>query len=129
MISESLRVLIADDEFQLLQVLVRVLEKQGYSVVSATDGKDAIRALRDASAPIDAIVLDAAIGPDGAGEVLEALAAERPRIGVVVTSGDQLADPIRFQLQTVRGIFLFKPFPPSALLRAVEDALAKGNKA
>ncbi|HXV37027.1 MAG TPA: response regulator, partial [Myxococcota bacterium] len=95
----SPRVLIADDESQLLRVLVRAFEKHGYSVVAATDGKLAIDLLRRADAAIDAIVLDAAIGPGGAGGVLEVVAAERPALAVVVTSGDQLPSPLRCQLR------------------------------
>lgn len=120
-------VLIADDESQLLRVLIRVLEKQGYAVVSAADGKAAIDALRKTPAAIDAIVLDAAIGPDGAGTVLEVLAAERPRIGVILTSGAQLSDPLRSRLLECNGLFLLKPFQPNALVEAVERSLAQGS--
>lgn len=119
------RVLIADDEPQLLRVLIRVLERQGYTVISAPDGKVALEALRETSEAIDAIVIDAAIGPKGAGAVLEVLAAEQPQIGVIVTSGDQLPDSLRSRLLASNGIFLLKPFPSSALVEAVEDSLVK----
>ncbi len=119
------RVLIADDEPQLLRVLIRVLERQGYTVISAPDGKVAVEALRGASEAIDAIVIDAAIGPEGAGAVLEVLAAEQPQIGVIVTSGGQLPDSLRSRLLASNGIFLLKPFPSSALVEAVEDSLVK----
>ncbi len=125
---DSPRILIADDEPQLLRVLVRVLEKQGYAVDSAVDGKSAIEVLRGAPGAIDAIVIDAAIGPEGAGAVLEVLAAEQPGVGVVVTSGDQLPRPLRSRLLAIHGSFLLKPFLPSALLKAVEDALAGGGE-
>ena len=119
------RVLIADDEPQLLRVLIRVLERQGYTVISAPDSKVALEALRETSEAIDAIVIDAAIGPKGAGAVLEVLAAEQPQIGVIVTSGDQLPDSLRSRLLASNGIFLLKPFPSSALVEAVEDSLVK----
>ncbi|MCH7645506.1 MAG: response regulator [Myxococcales bacterium] len=119
------RVLIADDESQLLRVLIRVLERQGYAVISAPDGKVAVEALRGASEAIDAIVIDAAISPEGAGAVLEVLAAEQPQIGVIVTSGDQLSDSLRSRFLASNGIFLLKPFPPSALIEAVDDSLSK----
>ena len=125
MATGSPRVLIADDESQLLRVLIRVLERQGYTVISAPDGKVAVEALREASEAIGAIVIDAAIGPDGAGAVLEVLAAEQPQIGVIVTSGDQLPDSLRSRLLASNGIFLLKPCPPSALVAAVEGSLVK----
>jgi len=121
------RVLIAEDESQLLRVLVRVLEKRGYAVVSAADGKTAIDVLRKTPSEIDTIVLDAAIGPDGAGAVLEVLAAEQPQTGVILTSGAELSDSLRSRLRANGGVFLLKPFPPSALVEAVERSLANGS--
>jgi two-component system OmpR family response regulator len=119
------RILIADDEPQLLRVLVRVLEDQGYTVISALDGKAALEAMREAPEAIDAIVIDAAIGPEGAGPVLEMLAAERPQVRVIVTSGDQLPSSLRSRLLASNGIFLLKPFLPRALEEAVEGSLIK----
>jgi two-component system response regulator PrrA len=124
-VANSPRILIADDESQLLRVLVRVLEKQGYTVISALDGKAALETLRKTPEAIDAIVIDAAIDPEGAGPVLEVLAAEQPQIGVVVTSGDQLPGSLRSRLLASNGIFLLKPFLPSALIEVVEASLVK----
>jgi two-component system response regulator PrrA len=123
--ANSPRILIADDESQLLRVLVRVLERRGYTVMSAPDGKAAIAALREAPDAFGAIVIDATIGPEGAGPVLDVLAAEQPQVEVIVTSGDQLAGSLRSRLLESNGIFLLKPFLPSALEEAVEDALVK----
>ncbi len=125
MVAKSPRILVADDEPQLLRILVHVLEKRGYTVISAQEGNAAIEALRGAPEAIDAIVIDAAIDPEGAGPVLEVVAEEQPQIGVIVTSGDQLPGPLRARLLASNGIFLLKPFPPSALLEAVEDSLVK----
>jgi len=119
------RILIADDEPQLLRVLVRVLEDQGYVVISALDGKAAVEAMQGAPEAIDAIVIDAAISPEGAGPVLKMLAAERPQVGVIVTSGDQLPSSLRSQLLASNGVFLLKPFLPRALEEAVEGSLIK----
>ena len=125
MVANLPRILIADDEPQLLRVLVRVLEDQGYAVISALDGKAALEAMRGAPEAIDVIVIDAAIGPEGAGPVLEMLAAEWPQVGVIVTSGDQLASSLRSQLLASNGVFLLKPFLPRSLEEAVEGSLIK----
>ncbi len=124
-IAKPPRILIADDESQLLRVLVRVLEKQGYTVISAQEGKAAVEALREAPGAIDAIVIDAAIDPEGAGPVLDVVAEEQPQIGVIVTSGDQLPGPLRSRLLANNGIFLLKPFLPNALVEAVKDSISK----
>jgi len=125
-VANSPRVLIADDEPQLLHVLGRVLERQGYTVITALDGKAAVEALREAPEPIDAIVIDAAIGPEGADAVLEWLAAEHPQVGVIVTSGAQISNSLRSRLIASNGTFLLKPFLPNVLVEAVEESLVKG---
>jgi two-component system KDP operon response regulator KdpE len=122
----SPRILIADDESQLLRVLTRVLETQGYTVISAREGKAALEALRRAPEGIDAIVIDAGIDPEGAGPVLEVVAEEQPQIGVIVTSGDQLPSSLQSRLLASNGVFLLKPFLPSAFVEAIEGSLAKG---
>ncbi len=119
------RILIADDEPQLLRVLVRVLEQQEYTVISAPDGKVAAEALRGAPEAIDVVVIDAAIDPEGADPVLEWVAEEQPQIGVIVTSGDQLSDPLRSRVLANNGIFLLKPFLPKALVQAVEGLVTE----
>jgi DNA-binding NtrC family response regulator len=96
-------------------------------VVSAADGNTAIDVLRKTPSEIDSIVLDAAIGPDGAGAVLEVLAAEQPKTGVILTSGAELSDSLRSRLRANGGSFLLKPFPPSALVEAVERSLVNGS--
>jgi CheY-like chemotaxis protein len=51
-----LTVLVADDEFAVLEVLSMALEGEGYRVLKAGDGADALRLL--ASQPCDMIVCD-----------------------------------------------------------------------
>ena len=121
----SPRVLIADDGPQLLRVLVQALEKNGYPVVTASNGVEAIRVFRDAPDEITVVVLDAAMGPHGAGDVLTTVAKERPRLGVVITSAGQLPDSLRSLRLAHGGILLRKPFARSALLCVVEDSLTR----
>jgi CheY-like chemotaxis protein len=120
------QVLIAEDEPQLLRVLVRVLEKQGYAIAAAADGRAAIDELRKILS-LDVIVIDAAIGPDGAGAVLDVLDADQPNVGVILSSGAQLSDALRVRLRAIDGVFLLKPFTPSVLVDAVERMFAKGR--
>ena len=117
------RVLIADDEPQLLRVLVLALEKSGCSVVTANNGVEAISIIRAAPSEVTAVVVDAAISPHGAADVLATIAKERPQLRVVITSGDELSNSLRSVLHAHNGIFLHKPFLPRALLCALKDPL------
>jgi hypothetical protein len=44
---------------------------------------------------------------------------------VVITSGDELSNSLRAALLAHNGIFLHKPFLPSALLCALKDPLTQ----
>lgn len=120
------RVLLADDELQLLAVLVRLVERDGYPVVTASSGEQAMRTF-ETDGQVGIVVLDAAMGTNGVDDVLDAMLAERPGLGIVLTSGDALAESLRSVLVANDGIFLRKPFPPRALLRALYDCLDKGR--
>lgn len=120
-------VLVAEDESQLLRLVERLLVQAGYEVLSARNGDEALSSVVAYGARIGIAVLDAAIAPRGAGEVVEALGKQSRAIGVVLTSGDALEGDLRQLMLDCDGIFLHKPFPPSALLRALEDSLVKAE--
>lgn len=124
--SPGCRVLVADDEPQLLRLMARVLGKEGYPVRTACDGTEARRVFEGGGEPIEVLVLDAAIVPRGGAEVLEAALERNDSLGIVLTSGDVLDEALRDLVLQHDGVFLRKPFPPSALLRAVQDSRIKG---
>jgi CheY-like chemotaxis protein len=118
-------VLVAEDEPQVLRLVERLLAQAGYEVLSARDGDEALASVAAHGARIGVALLDATIVPRGAGEILEALAKQGRGIGVVLTSGDALERDLQRRMLDCDGVFLHKPFPPSALLRVLEDCLAE----
>lgn len=116
------RVLVADDDPQILRLVARLLERGGFAVERAADGEEALRRFRAAPGSIGVVVLDAAIAPGGAAPLLEEMARLAPDLGVVLTSGDVLRGEQRALLAEHGGVFLRKPFAPDALLRAVADS-------
>jgi CheY-like chemotaxis protein len=51
-------ILIVDDDIDIREVLVEALEDQGFEVVSAADGQEALMLVRSLAAPPSAILLD-----------------------------------------------------------------------
>ena len=79
------RLLVADDSETVLLMLQRRLEMEGYDVVTATDGFEALERLRDAQEP-DVILLDAMMPNMSGTEVLEQLRKQGSKIPVLMIS-------------------------------------------
>ena len=102
--------------------LVRALERQGYVVLSAANGADALQLIGE-RVDVDVVVTDLTM-PRMTGEQLVArLQEERPGLPVVVMSGYS-ASMLDAAGRPAAHHFLQKPFPIELLLRAVADALA-----
>lgn len=117
-------VVLADDEQQLLDLMGRILERAGYRVLSARDGDRALELFRGDAGRVAAVVLDVTIPPSGAVSVLRQMCAEQPGLGVVLISGSPPAPEAREILNASGGIFVPKPFSPSVLTRALDEARA-----
>src|ERR1700752_3577888 len=75
------RVLVVDDEPSLAELLASVLRYEGWNVVTAGTGAEAVRTAREFRP--DAVVLDIML-PDFNGlEVMRRLRAELPQVGVL----------------------------------------------
>jgi DNA-binding response OmpR family regulator len=119
------RVAVLEDEPQLLALMVRIFERAGWHVRSAARGDESEAFLSDHPPVPDAVVVDMAIQPHGAGPVIASVASQSEPIGLVVVSGDLLDPDLQAPLEACGGIFLHKPFAPKALLDAVESAVVR----
>jgi CheY-like chemotaxis protein len=106
------------------------LELDGYEVVEAIDGQDALAILQDLSQPLpDVITLDAVMpGRDGWWAV--ATIRADPRLAhipiVMVTASTQNSDRAKAQRAAV-DVFVTKPFDPEDLVTRI-GALMAGNR-
>jgi two-component system, OmpR family, response regulator MprA len=81
------RLLVADDSETVLLMLQRRLEMEGYEVVTATDGVEALDRIREAeSNPPDVILLDAMMPNKSGTEVLAELRKSGSTIPVLMIS-------------------------------------------
>jgi DNA-binding NtrC family response regulator len=115
-------ILVAEDEPGVRRVAATILNRQGYTVLEATDGEDVLRVLQGAKGPVALVILDQRMPGPGAGATVTAIRALNPAVRVLLMSGftePEVAPEVR---HLVRG-FLGKPFRGSELLRAVEAAL------
>lgn len=118
------KVLVVDDDADLLALVGRRLRHAGHRVVEVGCGVDAEAVVRDKGVP-DVLVLDVNM-PDLNG--LELLGRVRNQTGqadlpAVFLSGRVAAEDIAAG-QALGAVYLTKPFVNSALLRAVEAVLS-----
>jgi CheY-like chemotaxis protein len=115
------RVLIADDEGAIRDMLARLLQKQGLTVETATDGADALRKL-ESSEPFDLLVTDMIMpGMDGS-ELIAAARARHPALRVLAISG--YAGDLARRNISADVPWLQKPFSAQDLAAAIDRALA-----
>jgi PAS domain S-box-containing protein len=81
-------VLVAEDEDALREMVVQVLRIQGYTVLEAASGSQALEAWKQADRPVDLLLTDMVM-PGGmmGSELAEFLLAESPSLRVIYTSG------------------------------------------
>jgi signal transduction histidine kinase/ActR/RegA family two-component response regulator len=114
-------VLVVDDERAIRSLIRRVLERRGFSIVTANDGAEALQIFRKQSDSIVLVVLDLTMPRMGGRETLERLRAIRPDVSTILTSGYN-QDVIESMIVEPTA-FLHKPFTPRELLAAVSSAL------
>ena len=117
-------ILIVDDEPALIRLVSRVLERKGYATLVASDGDEAIAEFEKHKDTIDGVILDVVIPSGGGGAVLAHLAAARPDLMVILSSGDEPNDEMSARIEEYGGVFLRKPYLPKALIKLVESELA-----
>ncbi|MEW5849321.1 MAG: ATP-binding protein [Myxococcota bacterium] len=115
------RVLLVEDDVHLRGVAVRVLREAGYQVDGVGSAEEAVGRLE--AEAYDAVVSDVVMPGKSGLELMEHVTREHPDMGVVLMSGyaDTLLDRPRGTGRSPE--FLQKPFPPRALLEALQRAL------
>ena len=113
------RILIVDDERNIVSSLQGILSDEGYEVACAKDGLEALEKIQ--SDPPDLVVLDIWIpGMDGI-EVLNAIRNYNQEIGVLIMSGHASIDTAVKATKLGANDFIEKPFSYSQLIQAVES--------
>jgi DNA-binding response OmpR family regulator len=119
------RLLVADDSETVLLMLERRLEMEGYEVVTATDGVEALDRLHEAGAnKPDVILLDAMMPNKSGTEVLEELRDEGSKIPVLMISAHLDAnEPDRMRSLGATDC-IPKPFEWEDLIGKIEELVA-----
>ncbi|MFL5583737.1 MAG: PAS domain S-box protein [Gemmatimonadaceae bacterium] len=119
-------ILLVEDEEAVRGLTSRILEKQGYRVIAAQHGREAMEIASNEDGHIDLVLTDIVMpGMNGRG-LVERLAAIRPRIKSLYMSGYTDDDIVRRGFIEPSKSFLQKPFTSDALLQTVRKVLDEG---
>jgi CheY-like chemotaxis protein len=115
------RLLVADDSETVLLMLQRRLEMEGYEVVTAKDGLEALERLREAKKDPDLILLDAMMPNMSGTEVLEELRGSGSKIPVLMISAHLDAQEPDRMLSLGATDCIPKPFEWDLLIGKIEE--------
>ena len=122
------RVLVVDDEPNILRTLTFVLKKEGYDVSSATNGEEAMAEVR--SSKPDLIFLDIMMPKKNGYEVCQEI-KDDPNLSdihiIMLTAKGQDADREK-GLSVGAEEFMTKPFSPIQVIGRVRELLGSPNE-
>jgi two-component system OmpR family response regulator len=118
-----MRILVVEDEPDLLSGIVRALRKQGYSVDTAPDGDEGL--FKAQSVDYDVVLLDVMLPLKDGWTVLRQLRQTRRTPVLMLTARDRPEDRVR-GLDTGADDYLVKPFDLSELLARIRALIRRG---
>ncbi len=115
-------ILLAEDDETLRTLTARILTAQGYHVLEASDGVEALRVAENHTGTLDLLTTDMVMPSMGGSDLANELTALRPGIKVLFVSGYTDDAVGRGELQP-GDAFLQKPVDPRILARKVRQML------
>jgi PAS domain S-box-containing protein len=117
------KILIVEDQDEVRAVARRILITNGYSVIEARNGVDALTLLNDLDFNVDLVLTDAVMPQMGGTDLVRALRLKQPALPVVIVSGYTDRELVTYGTRELNVPFLSKPFRAEDLLRTVRKAL------
>lgn len=117
-------ILVVEDEDLVRDLAVSVLQEQGYTVMVACNGSEALQFVNERrKAGIDLILTDVVMPKIGGRELVEKISAIYPGIKVLFMSGYVDDETVHTSAVNAKIAFLPKPITPSALAIKVRNVL------
>ena len=118
--------LVVDDEAGIRSAVRSILERNGYRVVTASDGVEGLGQFKDFRTEIRVVLTDLLMPRMGGVALVAALKQLDPRVKILASSGSG-REGEQAQLQALGATqFLPKPYAADSLLQTLQEVLSKG---
>jgi len=114
-------ILLAEDEALVRNLVQLMLNREGYAVLAANDGQEALEICEAFKDPIHLLLTDVRMPRMDGMELKRRVRALRPDVRVIVMSGETAQI---IAADNTPDAFLRKPFVPPTLLKCVQRVLA-----
>jgi CheY-like chemotaxis protein len=122
-------ILLVEDEEQVRAVVLNILRRQGYRVIPAQNGGEALLLCEKHSGAIDLLLTDVVMPRMSGPELAKRLAMTRPEMKVLCMSGYTDDSIVRHGVLEGHVAFLQKPITPASLARKVREVLDEDSLA
>jgi CheY-like chemotaxis protein len=119
-------ILIAEDHQDMREMVEEILAKAGYSLLVASNGREAVRLFESQPGEIALVILDVIMPELGGPDAYEEMCARRPGLPVIFVSGYS-TEVDRTKVQERGFAFLQKPYDPRSLKSKIREVLGRAN--
>jgi two-component system cell cycle sensor histidine kinase/response regulator CckA len=120
--SSMVAVLVVDDEVAVRRFTARVLEREGYTVLEAADGVEALEVVEKNAAVLEIVISDVVMPRLNGVELMQKLATSNPDLPFILMSGYAMAALAELGIAVPCSI-LPKPFSAERLLEEVRRCI------
>jgi two-component system cell cycle sensor histidine kinase/response regulator CckA len=116
-------ILLVEDEAMLQELLKAVLEEEGYTVETASDGETAVEIFLRKKNEISIVLTDMGLPKLGGWEMFEKLRHIQPTVKVILASGYVDAEMREEAIKKGAKDFVQKPYIPATILQRLREVL------
>ncbi len=116
-------ILLVDDEESIRALGKRILEKSGYTVITAADGREALNVYESEKDKISLVILDLMMPVMGGKQCLEEILKIEPQVKIIIASGFAASGQTKEVLDSGAKASVRKPYEMKQMLQTVRKVL------
>jgi DNA-binding response OmpR family regulator len=123
------KILIAEDEKDIRELITLTLQFSGFEVVSARDGQEAVDIATTSGTQFDLILMDVRMPRKTGYQACQELREHEitQNIPLIFLSAKGQETEVQQGLQAGADQYILKPFAPDALIKTVKEVLSRNN--